>query len=156
MNPILIILLLGAGAYYFSGFIPEKEILRCTIKLLTLDSLRFETGNWVLKVSVAIDNPTKYLLSAKQPNVRLLYNGSEIGASVSGDAVTPLKGNDRALVKNIGLALPVSNTLIIATFFIDRQDKDFSIEVSTAINGVAIKSSKTYKVADLVNLSKKK
>lgn len=158
MNPLLIILLLGAGVFYLSkgSSIPETEVKRCSIQLLTLDALNFATSSYVLKVSVAIDNPTKHLLSADLPIVKLLYNGSQVATSQDGNTTQTLKAGTRTLVKDLKVSFPLSSTLIVATYFTDKQDKDFIVEVSTAINGNIIKSSRSFKISDLVSLYEKK
>jgi hypothetical protein len=155
MNPLLIILLLSAGAFYLTQGVEvsEKEILRCSIKVLSLDSIKFDgrLGD-TLRLSIGVDNPTNYTFSTKQVNVKLLYEDSEVSNSSTGNIAFGLKANERTLISNVQIGVSYISDLNTDSLFEKNKKKEWKLEVSATIKGVEIKNTKTYKITDLLNL----
>ena len=148
-------MLLGAGVFYLtqSSDAPEKDILRCSIKVISLDSLKFDGKlSNTLRLSIGIDNPTKYYFSIIQVNVKLSYNDSEVSNSSTASATIPLKAKERTLVSNVQIGVPYTSDLSVDSLFEKNHNKEWKLEVSTTIKGTEIKSTKTYKITDLLNL----
>lgn len=158
MNPLLLIVLLGVGALALSGASAANTAKKSTIKLLSLDSFQIIGSEFVLAVSVAIDNPTNNSLTVKQPYLKLLYNGSEIGNSLPSAKTVVIKPNDRTPIANINLRMPFLSAPAIAVAVLNNKQTTQSVilETATVVNGIPVKDVRTYKISDLVNLAKKK
>lgn len=157
MNPLLLIVLLGIGAFALTGANAANTAKRSTIKLLSIDSFQIIGSEFVLAASVAIDNPTNNNLTVKQPYLKLLFNGSEIGNSIPSAKTVLIKANDRTPIPNVNLRMSFLSVPTIAVAVLNNKQTGQSVmlETATVVNGITVKDVKTYKIADLVNLAKK-
>jgi len=158
MNPLVLILLIGVGAFAISGAKAANTGIKSTIKLLSLDSFQIIGSEFVLSATVAIDNPTNNSITIKQPYLKLLFNGSEIGNSIPTSKTVVVKANDRTPIPNINLRMSFTSVPTIAVAILNNKQTGQAVilETATAVNGIAIKDTKAYKISDLVNLAKKK
>ncbi len=155
MNPLLLILLVGAGLYALTGAKVSNTVSQSSIKFMGIDSIKVEGGEIVITSSIAIDNPTSNTLTVKQPFVTLNYNGAEAATSKASSKTYTIKANDRSSMK-IDLRVPFGNLPALALAILNKsqESKYILIDTSTVINGLNVKDSKAYKIGDLVKLLK--
>lgn len=155
MNPLLVILLAGTGILLLSGARVANAVTQSSIKLLGIDSVKSEGGEIIIAASVGIDNPTSKKLFVTQPNIKLLYNDSEIVSSKPSAKVVTIVPNERTNLKlDLRMAFTALPILTVAILNKSQSGQVVVIQTSTTINGISVKDSKTYKISELVKLFK--
>lgn len=156
MNPLVLILLLGVGAFAANAAVTSNTGNKSSIKLLNIVSFKTIGTEFEIVASIAIDNPTTGSIKLKKPYLKLFYNENEIGTSVPSEEFITIKANGRT-PGNVNLRIPFSSVpvLVMAAFNGKGSEQTIGIEVATKANGLPIKDKRDYKIADLLKLLKK-
>lgn len=145
MNPLVWLILLGGGAYYLSRMNETGD--KASISIIGINPPKLQSGSLVLSVNVAIDNPTDYSMQIKKPYLKAFYNNNPIGNSLPSNEKVQIKANERTVIKNMNLQIPLSNLPGIAASLITGQAKlSLDVEVSTEINGLPYTSKQHFEL----------
>lgn len=158
MNPLIAILFLTAGAIAVAT---TRNVARTAItasqlsvRILSIDTLKTIYGGLELKFTIAIDNPTNRSLSLKNPYIKVLLNDNEVANSTPSSEVSLIKANDRTVMKGLTVGIPYSNvpSVLIALTTGKKTNAMLTIEVKLEASGIKARTSKNYKLDDLISI----
>lgn len=141
------LILFGAAGFGIKYLLKTSNTGKKTsVSITGVNPPKLQGGSIVLGVDIAMDNPTNNSISLKKPYLTVFYNGSEVGNSIPSEERTPIKANDRTVIKGINIQIPFIKLGALAIQLLTGKIPKMAIDIlmRTEANGIPYTDKQHY------------